>query len=130
VKFSKTVGSTAFKLEQLNSDAPLGGFVCPVEEYNVYLYEEAIGSQNNQYAKRPVPVEPRRTLQQKFSLSTTVPSPSHPGSAPERRDAWAALEYAKDEGREEARSELGKVIEEKDQKIEELRRKLREAGID
>jgi flagellar biosynthesis/type III secretory pathway protein FliH len=55
----------------------------------------------------------------------------------ERRDAWAALEYAKDEGREEARSELGKVIEEKDQvitekdqKIEELRRKLREAGID
>jgi ribosomal protein L15 len=55
----------------------------------------------------------------------------------ERRDAWAALEYAKDEGREEARSELGKVSEEKDQVItekdrenEELRRKLREAGID
>jgi predicted transposase/invertase (TIGR01784 family) len=66
----------------------------------------------------------------------------------ERRDTWAALEYAKDEGREEGRdevrSELGKVIEEKDQaieakdqvitekdqKIEELRRKLREAGID
>jgi predicted transposase/invertase (TIGR01784 family) len=58
----------------------------------------------------------------------------------ERRDAWAALEYAKDE----VRAELGKVIEEKDQvigekdqvitekdqKIEELRRKLREAGID
>jgi hypothetical protein len=69
----------------------------------------------------------------------------------ERRDTWAALEYAKDEGRDEVRSELGKVIEEKDQvigekdqvieakdqvitekdqKIEELRRKLREAGID
>jgi predicted transposase/invertase (TIGR01784 family) len=55
----------------------------------------------------------------------------------ERRDAWAALEYAKDEGRDEVRSELGKVIEEKDQVIEEkerenqeLRRKLREAGID
>jgi predicted transposase/invertase (TIGR01784 family) len=58
----------------------------------------------------------------------------------ERRDAWAALEYAKDEVREE----LGKVIEEKDQLItektqliteknrenEELRRKLREAGIE
>jgi predicted transposase/invertase (TIGR01784 family) len=51
----------------------------------------------------------------------------------ERRDTWAALEYAKDEVREE----LGKVIEEKNQVItekdrenEELRRKLREAGID
>jgi predicted transposase/invertase (TIGR01784 family) len=57
----------------------------------------------------------------------------------ERRDAWAALEYAKDEVREE----LGKVIQEKDQmigekdqenqairrEIEELRRKLREAGL-
>jgi predicted transposase/invertase (TIGR01784 family) len=58
----------------------------------------------------------------------------------DRRDAWAALEYAKDE----VRAELGKVIEEKDQmigekdrenqaikrEVEELRRKLREAGID
>jgi hypothetical protein len=51
----------------------------------------------------------------------------------ERRDTWAALEYVKDE----VRAELGKVIEEKDQEnqairreIEELRRKLREAGID
>jgi predicted transposase/invertase (TIGR01784 family) len=58
----------------------------------------------------------------------------------DRRDTWAALEYAKDE----VRAELGKVIEEKDQTIEEkdqeleakdreneeLRRKLREAGID
>jgi predicted transposase/invertase (TIGR01784 family) len=62
----------------------------------------------------------------------------------ERRDAWAALEYAKDEGRDEVRSEMGKVIEEKDQVIgekdqenqairrenEDLRRKLREAGIE
>jgi hypothetical protein len=51
----------------------------------------------------------------------------------ERRDTWAALEYVKDE----VRAELGKVIEEKDREnqaikreIEELRRKLREAGID
>jgi predicted transposase/invertase (TIGR01784 family) len=51
----------------------------------------------------------------------------------ERRDTWAALEYAKDE----VRAELGKVIEEKDQaieekdrEIEELRWKLREADID
>jgi predicted transposase/invertase (TIGR01784 family) len=48
----------------------------------------------------------------------------------ERRDTWAALEYAKDEGRDEVRAELGKVIEEKDRENEELRRKLREAGID
>jgi predicted transposase/invertase (TIGR01784 family) len=45
----------------------------------------------------------------------------------DRRDTWAALEYAKDEGRdegrEEVRDELGKVIE-------ELKQKLREAGID
>jgi hypothetical protein len=37
----------------------------------------------------------------------------------DRRDAWAALEYAKDEGREEVRSELGQVITEKDQAITE-----------
>jgi predicted transposase/invertase (TIGR01784 family) len=66
----------------------------------------------------------------------------------DRRDTWAALEYAKDEGRdegrEEVRAELGKVITEKDREnqaikreieakdreVEELRRKLREAGID
>jgi predicted transposase/invertase (TIGR01784 family) len=55
----------------------------------------------------------------------------------DRRDTWAALEYAKDEGREEVRAELGQVITEKDQMItekdrenEELKRKLREAGID
>jgi flagellar biosynthesis/type III secretory pathway protein FliH len=52
----------------------------------------------------------------------------------DRRDTWAALEYAKDEGRdegrEEVRAELGKVIEEKDRELEELRRKLQAAGID
>jgi ribosomal protein S18 acetylase RimI-like enzyme len=52
MKFSKTVGSTAFKLEQLDSDsdAPLDGFVCPVEEYNVYLHKEAIRSRNDHVA--------------------------------------------------------------------------------
>jgi predicted transposase/invertase (TIGR01784 family) len=44
----------------------------------------------------------------------------------ERRDSWAALEYAKDE----VRAELGKVIEEKNRENEELRQKLREAGIE
>jgi predicted transposase/invertase (TIGR01784 family) len=52
----------------------------------------------------------------------------------QRRDEWAALEYAKDEGREEgkeqARAELGQALTEKDRAIEELKRKLREAGID
>jgi hypothetical protein len=51
----------------------------------------------------------------------------------ERRDAWAALEYAKDEGREESQQALAlkdQIIAERDQKIEELRRKLQEAGIE
>jgi predicted transposase/invertase (TIGR01784 family) len=62
----------------------------------------------------------------------------------DRRDTWAALEYAKDEGREEVRAEMGKAIVEKDQtiesqgqtiaektqEIEELKRRLREAGIE
>jgi predicted transposase/invertase (TIGR01784 family) len=54
----------------------------------------------------------------------------------DRRDAWAALEYAKDEGREEVRAELGqaiaekeRAITEKEREIEELRRRLREAGV-
>jgi flagellar biosynthesis/type III secretory pathway protein FliH len=52
----------------------------------------------------------------------------------ERRDTWAALEYAKDEGREEGlakgEAKYQPVVEAKDREIEELRRKLREAGID
>ncbi|MDR2019479.1 MAG: hypothetical protein LBQ14_01790 [Treponema sp.] len=50
MKFNKTVGSRAFKLEQLNSDTPLGGFACPVEEYNIYLHKEAVQSQNDHVA--------------------------------------------------------------------------------
>ncbi|MDR2029398.1 MAG: hypothetical protein LBP93_07665 [Treponema sp.] len=50
MKFSKTVGSTAFKLEQLDPGAPLGCFACPVEEYNVYLHKEAVQSQNDHVA--------------------------------------------------------------------------------
>jgi hypothetical protein len=50
MKFSKTVGSTAFKLEQLDSDTPVDGFACSVEEYNVYLYEEAMRSQTDHVA--------------------------------------------------------------------------------
>jgi hypothetical protein len=50
VKFSKTVGSTVFKLEQLDAAMPLGGFSCLVEEYNAYLYKEAIRAQNDHIA--------------------------------------------------------------------------------
>ena len=46
----------------------------------------------------------------------------------DRRDTWAALEYARDEGREEVHAELDQVIMAKDQAIEELRRKLRGQG--
>jgi hypothetical protein len=38
MKFSKTAGSTAFKLEQLDSDAPIRVFSCSVEEYDEYLH--------------------------------------------------------------------------------------------
>jgi GNAT superfamily N-acetyltransferase len=50
MQFSKTVGSAAFKLEQLDSDALLDGFACSVEEYNAYLYKEAARSQNDHVA--------------------------------------------------------------------------------
>jgi hypothetical protein len=57
MKFSKTVGSTAFKLEQLDSDTPVDNFVCSVEEYNVYLYEEAMRSQTDHAALTRLPRE-------------------------------------------------------------------------
>jgi predicted transposase/invertase (TIGR01784 family) len=44
----------------------------------------------------------------------------------QRRDEWAALEYAKDEGRAESQQALA----EQARTIADLRRKLREAGID
>jgi hypothetical protein len=50
VQFSKTAGSTAFKLEQLVSLTPLGDFSCPVEEYNDYLYNEASSSRTDHVA--------------------------------------------------------------------------------
>jgi hypothetical protein len=58
----------------------------------------------------------------------------------QRRDARAAMAYARDEGRAESQQALAekdRTITEKDREnqaikreIEELRRKLREAGID
>jgi predicted transposase/invertase (TIGR01784 family) len=46
-----------------------------------------------------------------------------------RRDEWARTEYVRDEGRAEGREESRQALEEKAREIEELRRKLREAGI-
>jgi predicted transposase/invertase (TIGR01784 family) len=45
-----------------------------------------------------------------------------------RRDRWAELEYAKDEGLELGMEKSREVIEEKDREIAELRRKLQDLG--
>ncbi|MDR2181895.1 MAG: hypothetical protein LBN92_04360 [Treponema sp.] len=42
MKFSKTVGSVYFRLEQLALDAPTGGFSCSVAEYDDYLHKDAL----------------------------------------------------------------------------------------
>jgi predicted transposase/invertase (TIGR01784 family) len=52
----------------------------------------------------------------------------------DRRDEWAIREYIKDEGRDEGRvegrAEKQKELEAKDRENQELKRKLREAGIE
>jgi GNAT superfamily N-acetyltransferase len=50
IQFSKTTGSKTFKLEQLVSGVPLGDFSCPIEEYNDYLYNEALRSRTDHVA--------------------------------------------------------------------------------
>jgi hypothetical protein len=50
VKFSKTVGSVYFKLEQLAPDAPVDLFFCSVAEYDEYLQKDAIRSQADHVA--------------------------------------------------------------------------------
>ncbi|MDR2408603.1 MAG: GNAT family N-acetyltransferase, partial [Bacteroidales bacterium] len=50
MKFSKTVGSTSFKLEQLDTDAPINVFSCSVEEYDEYLQKDAMRSQSDHVA--------------------------------------------------------------------------------
>ncbi|MDR2743233.1 MAG: hypothetical protein LBB98_13935 [Treponema sp.] len=50
MKFSKTTGSAAFKLEQLDSDALIRVFSCSVEEYDEYLHKDAMRSQNDHIA--------------------------------------------------------------------------------
>jgi ribosomal protein S18 acetylase RimI-like enzyme len=43
-------GDTYFYLEQLSPTAPLAAFSCPIEEYNDYLLEDALRSQNDHIA--------------------------------------------------------------------------------
>jgi ribosomal protein S18 acetylase RimI-like enzyme len=43
-------GDTYFYLEQLSPSAPLGDFLCPIGEYNEYLLEDALRSQNDHIA--------------------------------------------------------------------------------
>jgi ribosomal protein S18 acetylase RimI-like enzyme len=50
VKFSKTVGSTYFKLEQLTQDAPIDVFSCSIAEYDEYLQKDAMRSWNDHIA--------------------------------------------------------------------------------
>jgi hypothetical protein len=49
----------------------------------------------------------------------------------DRRDAWAAREYAKDEGREESRqviAEKDRIITEIQQELAELKKQLQDRG--
>ena len=39
-----------FSLEQLTQKTRLDSFSCPIEEYNEYLFQEALRSQNDQMA--------------------------------------------------------------------------------
>ena len=41
---------TYFYLEQLSLNTPLDGFSCPIAEYNDYLFEDALRSQNDHVA--------------------------------------------------------------------------------
>jgi GNAT superfamily N-acetyltransferase len=43
-------GDSFFYLEQLSLNTPLDGFLCPVAEYNDYLFEDALRSQNDHIA--------------------------------------------------------------------------------
>jgi hypothetical protein len=50
VKFDRLAGSKDFRFEQLSPSVSLAGFACPVDEYNIYLYEDALRSQQDHIA--------------------------------------------------------------------------------
>ena len=43
-------GNTLFYIEQLSADTLLDGFSCHIAEYNDYLFEDALRSQNDHVA--------------------------------------------------------------------------------
>jgi len=43
-------GDSYFWIEQLSSDTPLDGFSCLIDEYNDYLFDDALRSQNDHIA--------------------------------------------------------------------------------
>jgi hypothetical protein len=47
IQFGKKEGITLFRLEPLTSSTILSGFSCPIEEYNEYLINDALRSQND-----------------------------------------------------------------------------------
>jgi hypothetical protein len=50
IKFSRLTGDKDFRFEQLSSAVSLEDFICPVDEYNAYLYEDALRSQTDHVA--------------------------------------------------------------------------------
>jgi len=50
LQFGKKEHFTAFNLEPLLTTIPLGVFSCQIDEYNEYLYKDAIRSQNDHIA--------------------------------------------------------------------------------
>jgi len=51
IQFGKKEGVSVFKLEPLFPSMVLSGFSCAFEEYNEYLYRDALRSQNDHIAK-------------------------------------------------------------------------------
>ena len=51
ISFGSQVHVNEYKLEPLDPSIPLNSFCCPIEEYNEYLYKDALRSQNDHIAK-------------------------------------------------------------------------------
>ena len=51
IQFGEKEGVKLFKLEPLASPIDLSGFSCSVDEYNEYLYKDALRSQNDHIAR-------------------------------------------------------------------------------
>jgi len=49
-QFGKKEHSVAFNLERLTASIPLKSFCCDIEEYNEYLYTDALRSRNDHIA--------------------------------------------------------------------------------